>query len=165
MGRSQSVGSEADEESNTRYKFLLSRGQIGLSVAFDLPSQLGYDSHDPLVVEEVGRVGVAIDSLADTEALLEGIDLAKISTNLTINAPAAVILAMYIAVGEKQGVAPKDLRGTLQNDILKEHLARKTCIFPPQPSMRLKRAPAPCRRWPSPWPPRWPTWKRYSNGA
>jgi methylmalonyl-CoA mutase N-terminal domain/subunit len=125
------------EESNARYKYLLQCGQNGLSVAFDLPTQLGYDSDEPLARAEVGRVGVAVDTLKDMEILFEGISLDKISTSFTINAPAAIILAMYIAVGEKQGVPAQLLTGTLQNDILKEYLARGTYIFPPRQSMRL----------------------------
>src|SRR5690606_11638903 len=113
------------------------QGQTGLSVAFDLPTQMGHDSDSPLALGEVGRTGVAIDSLADMEMLLDGIPLDKVSTSMTINAPAAVLLAMYIAVGEKQGVAASQLTGTIQNDILKEYIARNTYIFPPAPSMRL----------------------------
>jgi methylmalonyl-CoA mutase N-terminal domain/subunit len=124
-------------ESNKRYKYLLGQGQTGLSIAFDLPTQIGYDSDDPMSAGEVGKVGVAIDSLADMEILFEGIPLDKVSTSMTINAPAAVLLAMYIAVAEKQGVKPNQLNGTIQNDILKEYIARGTYIFPPQPSMRL----------------------------
>ena len=124
-------------ESNKRYKYLLSQGQTGLSVAFDLPTQIGYDSDDPMSAGEVGKAGVAIDSLADMEILFEGIPLDKVSTSMTINAPAAVLLAMYIAVADKQGVKPNQLNGTIQNDILKEYIARGTYIFPPQPSMRL----------------------------
>ncbi len=125
------------EESNKRYKYLLSQGQTGLSVAFDLPTQIGYDSDQPLSQGEVGKVGVAIDSLKDMELLFNGIPLDKVSTSMTINAPASVLLAMYIAVAEKQGVSPEKLSGTIQNDILKEYVARGTYIFPPQPSMRL----------------------------
>ena len=125
------------QESNKRYKYLLEQGQTGLSVAFDLPTQIGYDSDHPLAAGEVGKVGVAIDSLADMEILFGGIPLDKVSTSMTINAPAAVLLAMYIAVAEKQGVAPEALNGTIQNDILKEYVARGTYIFPPAPSMRL----------------------------
>src|SRR5512136_1859002 len=124
-------------ESNKRYKYLLGQGQTGLSIAFDLPTQIGYDSDHPLSAGEVGKVGVAIDSLADMEVLCKGIPLDKVSTSMTINATAAILLAMYIAVGEKQGVKPADLRGTIQNDVLKEYVARGTYIFPPQPSMRL----------------------------
>ena len=125
------------QESNERYKFLLQKGQTGLSIAFDLPTQMGYDSDHPMSEGEVGKVGVAIDSLADMEVLFDGIPLDKVSTSMTINAPAAVLLAMYIAVAEKQGVSADQLRGTIQNDILKEYIARGTYIFPPKPSMRL----------------------------
>lgn len=125
------------EESNERYKYLLQQGQTGLSIAFDLPTQIGYDSDHALSQGEVGKVGVAIDSLVDMEILFNGIPLDKVSTSMTINAPAAVLLAMYIAVGEKQGVAANQLNGTIQNDILKEYIARGTYIFPPKPSMRL----------------------------
>jgi methylmalonyl-CoA mutase, N-terminal domain len=125
------------EESNARYKYLVSQGSSGLSVAFDLPTQIGYDSDHAFAEGEVGKVGVAIDSLADMEVLFEGIPLDKVSTSMTINAPASVLLAMYIAVGEKQGVPASKLRGTIQNDILKEYIARGTYIFPTAPSMRL----------------------------
>jgi methylmalonyl-CoA mutase N-terminal domain/subunit len=133
----QYAGFASAEESNARYKFLLAQGQTGLSVAFDLPTQIGYDSDHALAAGEVGKVGVAIDSLADMEILFDGIPLDKVSTSMTINAPASVLLAMYIAVAEKQGVAAIDLNGTIQNDILKEYVARGTYIFPPAPSMRL----------------------------
>jgi methylmalonyl-CoA mutase, N-terminal domain len=133
----QYSGFATAEESNRRYKFLLEQGQTGLSVAFDLPTQIGYDSDHPISQGEVGKVGVAINSLADMEILLEGIPLDKVSTSMTINATAAVLMAMYIAVAEKQGVKAADLRGTIQNDVLKEYVARGTYIFPPQPSMRL----------------------------
>ncbi|HXZ37358.1 MAG TPA: methylmalonyl-CoA mutase family protein [Thermodesulfobacteriota bacterium] len=133
----QYSGFATAEESNKRYKYLLEQGQTGLSVAFDLPTQIGYDSDHPLSAGEVGKVGVAIDSLADMEVLCNGIPLGKVSTSMTINATAALLMAMYIAVGEKQGVKPGDLRGTIQNDVLKEYVARGTYIFPPQPSMRL----------------------------
>ena len=133
----QYSGFATAEESNKRYKYLLEQGQTGLSVAFDLPTQIGYDSDHPLSAGEVGKVGVAIDSLADMEVLCNGIPLGKVSTSMTINATAALLMAMYIAVGEKQGVKPADLRGTIQNDVLKEYVARGTYIFPPQPSMRL----------------------------
>jgi len=133
----QYAGFGAAEESNARYRYLLSQGQTGLSVAFDLPTQMGYDSDDPVAEGEVGKVGVAIDSLADMEVLLEGIPLDRVSTSMTINAPAAILLAMVVAVGRKQGVAPKALRGTIQNDVLKEYIARGTYIFPPRPSLRL----------------------------
>lgn len=124
-------------ESNRRYRYLLDAGQTGLSVAFDLPTQIGYDSDHPLCAGEVGKVGVAIDSLADMELLFDGIPLDGVSTSMTINAPASVLLAMYIAVGEKQGVPSSRLKGTIQNDILKEYMARGTYIFPPEQSMRL----------------------------
>jgi methylmalonyl-CoA mutase N-terminal domain/subunit len=133
----QYAGFASAEDTNRRYRFLLEQGQTGLSVAFDLPTQIGYDSDHPLARGEVGKVGVAIDSLKDMEVLFEGIPLDKVSTSMTINAPAAVLLAMYIAVGEQQGVASRDLRGTIQNDILKEYSARGTYIFPPKPSMRI----------------------------
>lgn len=131
------AGFATAEESNKRYKYLIEQGSMGLSVAFDLPTQMGYDSSDTIAQGEVGKVGVAIDSLADMEILFEGIPLDKVSTSMTINAPASVLLAMYIAVAEKQGVSPDKLRGTIQNDILKEYVARGTYIFPVQPSMRL----------------------------
>jgi methylmalonyl-CoA mutase N-terminal domain/subunit len=124
-------------ESNKRYQYLLTHGQTGLSIAFDLPTQIGYDSDHPMAAGEVGKVGVAIDSMADMEVLFDGIPMDKVSTSMTINAPAAVLLAMYIAVAEKQGVKPEALNGTIQNDILKEYIARGTYIFPPKPSMRL----------------------------
>jgi len=133
----QYAGYATAEESNRRYKYLLSQGQTGLSVAFDLPTQIGYDSDHPLAEGEVGKVGVAIDSLEDMEVLFDGIPLDKVSTSMTINAPAAVLLAMYITVAKKQGIDPQVLRGTIQNDILKEYVARGTYIFPPQPSMRI----------------------------
>ena len=133
----QYAGYASAEESNRRYKYLLAQGQTGLSVAFDLPTQIGYDSDHPLAEGEVGKVGVAIDSLEDMEVLFEGIPLGKVSTSMTINAPAAILLAMYMAVGKKQGIDPKVLRGTIQNDILKEYVARGTYIFPPKPSMRI----------------------------
>ncbi|MEW6725238.1 MAG: methylmalonyl-CoA mutase family protein [Bacillota bacterium] len=133
----QYAGFATAEESNQRYKYLLEQGQTGLSVAFDLPTQIGYDSDHPLAEGEVGKVGVAIDSLEDMEILFDGIPLDRVSTSMTINAPAAVLLAMYIAVAEKQGVPSEKLSGTIQNDILKEYAARGTYIFPPQPSMRL----------------------------
>lgn len=133
----QYAGFGTAKESNRRYKFLLEKGQTGLSIAFDLPTQMGYDSDHQMSAGEVGKVGVAIDSLDDMEILFDGIPLDKVSTSMTINAPAAVLLAMYIAVGEKQGVSSEKLNGTIQNDILKEYIARGTYIFPPQPSMRL----------------------------
>lgn len=133
----QYAGFATAEESNERYKYLLEQGQTGLSVAFDLPTQIGYDSDHSLSAGEVGKVGVAIDSLADMEILFDGIPLDKVSTSMTINAPAAVLLAMYMGVAEKQGVPFNKLSGTIQNDILKEYVARGTYIFPPAPSMRL----------------------------
>ncbi len=133
----QYAGFGTAEESNKRYKYLLEQGQTGLSVAFDLPTQIGYDSDHPLSKGEVGKVGVAIDSLEDMEVLFDGIPLDKVSTSMTINAPASVLLAMYIVVAEKQGVSVEKLNGTIQNDILKEYIARGTYIFPPEPSMRL----------------------------
>jgi methylmalonyl-CoA mutase N-terminal domain/subunit len=181
----QYAGYATAEESNARYKYLLSQGQTGLSVAFDLPTQLGYDADDPLASGEVGKVGVSISSLDDMRVLFNGIPLDRISTSMTINAPAAILLAMYIAVAKEQGVDPKRLRGTVQNDILKEYIARGTYIFPPRPSMRLgptssgtarprcpsgtlsasadttsaRPAPLPYRRSPSPWPTASPTSK------
>ena len=131
------AGFATADESNRRYKFLLDQGQTGLSVAFDLPTQIGYDSDSEMSIGEVGKVGVAIDSLRDMETLFDGIPLEKVSTSMTINAPAAVLLAMYIAVAEKQGVTSDKLRGTIQNDILKEYSSRGTYIFPPKPSMRI----------------------------
>jgi len=133
----QYAGFATAEESNRRYKYLLEQGQTGLSVAFDLPTQIGYDSDHELSAGEVGKVGVAIDSLADMETLFDGIPLDKVSTSMTINAPASMLLAMYIAMAEKQGVSAEKLNGTIQNDILKEYAARGTYIFPPKPSMRL----------------------------
>jgi methylmalonyl-CoA mutase N-terminal domain/subunit len=133
----QYAGLGTAEESNQKFRYLLSQGQTGLSVAFDLPSQLGYDSDDPMAIAEVGQVGVAIDSLYDMETLFQDIPLDKVSTSMTINAPAAVMLAMYIAAAEKQGVSADKLNGTVQNDVLKEYVARGTYIFPPGPSVRL----------------------------
>jgi len=133
----QYAGYATAEETNARFKYLLSQGQTGLSIAFDLPTQIGYDADHPLAEGEVGKVGVSICSLADMEALFDGIPLDRVSTSMTINAPAMVLLAMYIAVARKQGVSPAVLRGTVQNDILKEYVARGTYIYPPQPSMRL----------------------------
>jgi len=133
----QYAGFATAEETNERYRFLLSQGQTGLSVAFDLPTQIGYDSDHGLAAGEVGKVGVAIDTLADMEILFDSIPLDKVSTSMTINAPAAVLLAMYIAVGAKQGIAAQKLTGTIQNDVLKEYIARGTYIFPPAPSLRL----------------------------
>jgi len=131
------AGFATAEESNKRYKYLVEQGSSGLSVAFDLPTQIGYDSNHELANGEVGKVGVAIDSLKDMEVLFGGIPLDKVSTSMTINAPAGVLLAMYIAVAEKQGISPDKLRGTIQNDILKEYIARGTYIYPTKPSMRL----------------------------
>ena len=133
----QYAGFASAEESNERYRYLLARGQTGLSVAFDLPTQLGYDSDDRVAEGEVGRTGVAIDSIADMELLLDGIPLAEVSTSMTINAPAALLLVLYELVAEGQGVPGTELRGTVQNDILKEYVARGNYIFPPRPSMRL----------------------------
>ncbi len=133
----QYAGYSSATESNRRYRFLLEQGQTGLSVAFDLPTQIGYDADDPIALGEVGKVGVSISSIEDMETLFTEIPLDKVSTSMTINAPAAVLLAMYIAVAKKQGVPPTALRGTIQNDILKEYIARGTYIFPPTPSMRL----------------------------
>ncbi len=133
----QYAGFASAEETNERFRYLLERGQTGISVAFDLPTQLGYDSDDPRALGEVGRTGVAIDSLADMELLLEGIPLDKVSTSMTINAPAALLLLLYELVAEGQGVSGDKLRGTVQNDILKEYVARGNYIFPPRPSMRL----------------------------
>jgi methylmalonyl-CoA mutase N-terminal domain/subunit len=133
----QYAGYASAEESNARYKYLLQQGQTGLSVAFDLPTQIGYDADDPISSGEVGKVGVSISSLRDMELLFNQIPLDKVSTSMTINAPAAILLAMYIAVAKKQGVEEQKLRGTIQNDILKEYIARGTYIFPPKPSMRL----------------------------
>ena len=133
----QYAGFGTADESNQKFRYLLDQGQTGLSVAFDLPSQLGYDSDDPLAIAEVGQVGVAIDSLYDMETLFADIPLDKVSTSMTINAPAAVMLAMYLVAGEKQGVPAEKLRGTVQNDVLKEYVARGTYIFPPGPSVGL----------------------------
>ncbi|MGB5894708.1 MAG: methylmalonyl-CoA mutase family protein, partial [Ignavibacteriaceae bacterium] len=133
----QYAGFGTAKESNQRYRYLLEQGQSGLSVAFDLPTQIGYDSDDPIAYGEVGKVGVAIDTLVDMEILFDNIPLDKVSTSMTINAPAAILLAMYIAVAEKQGVARSKIIGTIQNDILKEYIARGTYIFPPKASMRL----------------------------
>ena len=133
----QYAGFGTAQETNERFKFLLSQGQTGLSLAFDLPTQIGYDSDDPMAVAEVGQVGVAIDSLADMEDLFRGIPLDQVSTSMTINAPAAVLVAMYVVAGEKQGVAPSAVTGTAQNDVLKEYVARGTYIYPPAPSLRL----------------------------
>jgi len=133
----QYAGFGTAEESNARYRYLLEQGQTGLSIAFDLPTQIGYDSDHPLAEGEVGRVGVAVDSLQDMETLFRGIPLDRVSTSMTINSTAAILVAMYIAVAEKQGVPRATLRGTIQNDILKEYVARGTYIFPPRPAMRI----------------------------
>jgi methylmalonyl-CoA mutase N-terminal domain/subunit len=133
----QYAGFGTAEDTNRRYRYLLEHGQTGLSVAFDLPTQIGYDSDHPLAQGEVGKVGVAIDSIRDMEVLFDRIPLDQVSTSMTINAPASILLAMYIAVGEKQGVALEKLNGTVQNDILKEYSSRGTYIFPPKPSMRI----------------------------
>ncbi len=133
----QYAGYATAEESNARYRYLLAQGQTGLSVAFDLPTQIGYDADDPMAMGEVGKVGVSISSLEDMETLFREIPLERVSTSMTINAPAAVLLAMYIAVAKRQGAEVSKLRGTIQNDILKEYIARGTYIFPPRPSMRL----------------------------
>src|SRR5215467_14292925 len=133
----QYAGYATAEESNVRYKYLLSQGTTGLSVAFDLPTQIGLDSDDPLALGEVGKVGVAIDSFEDMERLFDGIPLSEVSTSMTINATAAILLSLYLAVARKQGVPFSKVRGTLQNDILKEYIARGTYIYPPAPSLRL----------------------------
>src|SRR5260221_9025894 len=133
----QYAGLGSAAESNKRYQFLLKQGQTGLSVAFDLPTQIGYDSDDPMANGEVGKVGVAIDSLEDMEILFKDIPLEEVSTSMTINATAAMLLLLYQLVAEKQGCPPEKITGTVQNDILKEYAARGTYIFPPEPSMRL----------------------------
>ena len=133
----QYAGFGSARETNRRLKFLLRHGQTGLSVAFDLPTQMGYDSDHPAARGEVGRVGVAIDSLQDMETLLDGIPLEKVSTSMTINATAAILLCLYVAVGKKQGIPPEKLSGTVQNDVLKEYMARGTYIYPPQASLRI----------------------------
>ncbi len=133
----QYAGFGSAGETNARFRYLLDQGQTGLSTAFDLPTQVGFDSDHPLARGEVGKVGVAIDSLVDMEILLEGIPLDRVSTSMTINSPAAILLAMYMVVAEKQGIPPEALKGTIQNDILKEYVARGTYIFPPRESMRL----------------------------
>jgi methylmalonyl-CoA mutase, N-terminal domain len=133
----QYAGFASAEETNARFRYLLERGQMGLSVAFDLPTQLGYDSDDPRATGEVGRTGVAIDSLADMELMFDSIPLGEVSTSMTINAPASLLLLLYELVAERQGVGGDQLRGTVQNDILKEYIARGNYIFPPRPSMRL----------------------------
>src|SRR3954469_13450135 len=133
----QYAGFGSAAESNQRYRYLLSRGQTGLSVAFDLPTQIGMDSDHPLAVGEVGKVGVAIDSLEDMELLFDGIPLEKVSTSMTINATASILLCLYIAVAKKQGADLAKLSGTVQNDILKEYIARGTYIYPVRPAMRI----------------------------
>src|SRR5579884_1752953 len=133
----QYAGYATAEESNRRYRYLLESGTTGLSVAFDLPTQMGYDPDHPLAEGEVGKVGVSIASLHDMERLFDGIPLERVSTSMTINATAAILLALYIALARKQGVDPRVLSGTVQNDILKEYIARGTYIFPPRPSMRI----------------------------
>lgn len=133
----QYSGFSTAKETNERFKLLLDKGQTGISVAFDLPTQMGYDSDDPMVQGEIGKVGVAIDTVEDMKLLFNEIDLSKVSTSMTINAPAMIILAMYIVSAEENGVDPSQIKGTIQNDILKEYIARGTYIFPPEPSMRL----------------------------
>ena len=133
----QYAGFGSARETNQRFRYLLAQGQSGLSVAFDLPTQIGYDADDPLAAGEVGRVGVSISCLDDLDLLFQGIPLDRVSTSMTINAPAAILLAMYVAVGQRQNIEPGRLRGTTQNDILKEYVARGTYIFPPAPAMRL----------------------------
>jgi len=133
----QFAGFGTSEETNERFRYLLEHGQTGLSTAFDMPTLMGYDSDHPRSLGEVGREGVAVDSLDDVEALFSGIPLNAVSTSMTINAPAAMLLAFYACVGEKQGVPISELRGTVQTDILKEYIAQKEWIFPPKPSMRL----------------------------
>ena len=133
----QFAGFGTAKQTNERFKFLIDHGQTGLSVAFHFPTLYGYESSDEKALGEIGKVGVAIDTLKDMEVLFDGIDLSRISTSMTINGPASILLAMYIVVGEKQGLTPEQLRGTIQNDILKEYIAQKSWIFPPDPSMRL----------------------------
>jgi methylmalonyl-CoA mutase N-terminal domain/subunit len=133
----QYAGMGTADETNERFNYLLDEGQTGLSMAFDLPTQMGYDSDDSMAAGEIGKAGVAIDSLRDMERVFEGIPLDEVSTSMTINAPASVLLAMYIAVGDQQGVDREQLRGTIQNDVLKEYIARNTYIYPPEPSMRI----------------------------
>src|SRR3954454_17159036 len=133
----QYAGFATADESNRRYRYLLAQGVTGLSVAFDLPTQMGYDSDHPLAAGEVGRVGVAIDSIEDMAALFDGIPLDRVSTSMTINATAIVLLALYVAVARRQGVDRRALSGTVQNDILKEYVARGTYIYPPRPSLRI----------------------------
>src|SRR2546428_2689964 len=133
----QYAGFATAAESNQRYRYLLSKGVSGLSVAFDLPTQIGYDSDHALAAGEVGKVGVAIDSIEDMASLFDGIPLDRVSTSMTINATAIILLALYVAVAKRQGVAPRAASGTAQNDILKEHQARRTYIYPPRPSLRI----------------------------
>ena len=133
----QYAGMGTAAETNKRFQYLLEEGQTGLSMAFDLPTQMGYDSDDAMAAGEVGKTGVAIDSLRDMEVVFDGIDLGEVSTSMTINAPASVLLAMYVAIGDQQGVPREELRGTIQNDVLKEYVARNTYIYPPEPSMRI----------------------------
>src|SRR5918912_642698 len=133
----QYAGYATAEESNARYKYLLAHGTTGLSVAFDLPTQIGLDSDDPLAQGEVGKVGVAIDSIEDMQRLFDGIPLDTVSTSMTINATASTLLCLYLAVARKQGIAFETVNGTIQNDILKEYIARGTYIYPPRPSLRL----------------------------
>ena len=133
----QYAGYASAAESNARYRYLLEQGQTGLSVAFDLPTQMGYDSDHPMARGEVGRVGVAIDTLEDMELLFDQIPLDRVSTSMTINSTAAILLAMYIAVAKRQGVPPDKISGTTQNDILKEYIARGTYIYPPRQSLRI----------------------------
>jgi len=133
----QYAGFGTPEETNARFRTLLAAGQTGLSVAFDLPTQMGYDSDHPMAEGEVGRAGVAIDTVDDLERLFHAIPLDRVSTSMTINATAAILLAMYVGVGDEQGVPAPKLQGTVQNDILKEYIARGTYIFPPEPSLRL----------------------------
>ena len=133
----QYAGMGDAEESNKRYKYLLANGTTGLSVAFDLPTQIGLDSDNPLAVGEVGKVGVAIDSIEDMQRLFDGIDLTAISTSMTINATASILLALYVAVARRQGMDIRKLSGTVQNDVLKEYIARGTYIYPPQQAMRI----------------------------
>src|SRR5689334_8201240 len=133
----QYAGMGDAEESNRRYKYLLAHGTMGLSVAFDLPTQIGYDSDDPMSLGEVGKVGVAINSIEDMERLFDGIDLEKISTSMTINATAIILLALYVAVAKRNGRNPRKISGTVQNDVLKEYIARGTYIYPPEHAMRI----------------------------
>ena len=133
----QYAGFGSAVETNKRYRFLLEQGQTGLSVAFDLPTQMGYDPDAPMAHGETGKVGVSIASLEDMQDLFEGIPLDRVSTSMTINATAAILLALYVAVGRRQGVTPERLNGTVQNDILKEYVARGTYIYPPRPSLRI----------------------------